>query len=139
MGGSLATRRLLVGLGVALLVVTSLPEPSMPTTAASAQPSPTPVPTASASSSATSCVGLNIDYAPDARGEPGDPVDLARVAVSGLQTGDVVERGVPTELGAAVRIVRAGETVGNLTYASDVNGGWLLAGGMLCAGLGVKP
>jgi hypothetical protein len=83
-------------------------------------------------------VSLIIDYAPDARGKPGDPLDLARAAVAGLQTGDVVERSDPAEVGA-VRIVRAGELVGNVTYASDETGGWLLDGGWLCGGLGFKP
>lgn len=151
MGVNLAIRRLLVGLGATFLVIgcaaggtpsTSAPEPSMPTAAPSAVPSATPsvtpVPTASASSSTTGCVALNIDYAPDARGKAGDPVDLAKAVIAGLRAGDLVERGDPTELGSAVRIVRAGETIGNLTYVSDAKGRWLLVGGTLCGGLGVK-
>jgi hypothetical protein len=84
-------------------------------------------------------VGVNLDYAPNARGKSGDVVDLARTGVEGLRAGDVVERGDSAEGGAAVRIVRAGEIVGNITYVSDGAGGWLLVGGTLCDGLSVRP
>ena len=147
MSANPAIRRLLAGLGAMLLAAgcvagapssTSSPAPSMPTAAPPAEPSPTPVPTVSASPGVSGCVSLNIDYGADARGKAGDPVDLTRTTVDGLQAGDVVEPGDPTETGVAVRILRAGEVVGDITYASDGHGGWLLMGGMLCAGLGAK-
>jgi hypothetical protein len=115
---------------------TPTPAPT-PTRTPSLTPSPTVSPTADAASDATGCVSLNIDYAQGARGKPGDPAVLARTTVAGLRADDAVEPGKPAELGTAVQIVRAGEVIGKLTYVSDKHGGWLLAGGWLCGGLGV--
>jgi len=87
--------------------------------------------------SAGDCVTANVDYGEDARGKPGDPIELTRTAVDGLLAGDVVERGgYPVETGS-VRIVRAGEVVGHVRYGSDGHGGWLPLGGTLCEGLSV--
>jgi len=117
----------------------SSPSPTAPPSVAPsptlAPPAPLAAPTASPSSGATGCVSLNLDYGQDARGKAGDPVDLARNAVAGLRAGDVVERG---EAAGSVRIVRAGEIVGNVAYVSDGAGGWLLVGGTLCDGFSVR-
>ena len=103
--------------------------------APTAVPTSTAAPTASPSSDGTSCVSPNLDYAQGARGKAGDPVDLAREDVTGLREGDVVER---DNAEGSVRIVRAGAIVGSITYALDGAGGWLLMGGMLCDGLGLR-
>ena len=116
----------------------TVPPPVAPSPTVAPAPTAVPWASASASSSTTACVSVNRDYWPDARGEAGDPVDLARTGVEGLRPGDVVERGDPVEGGTAVRIVRAGQIVGDVTYVSDGHGRWLLSGGMLCDGLGFK-
>lgn len=85
---------------------------------------------------AGSCVSASVDYAQGAKGEIGDPVLLARAALRGLRAGDVVERGgYPADTGL-VRVVRAGEVIGALTFDGDGRGGWFLAGSTLCGGLG---
>lgn len=112
--------------------------PASPTAPPSGVPSLTPVPQASASAGATSCVSVNLDYAPDARGKAGDIVDLARAAIAGLQAGDVVERDVPTDVGSGVQILRDGEVIGTVVDFPDQHGGWLLFSGVLCGGLGFK-
>jgi len=152
MGTNLTAKRLLGGLTVTLLL-TGCAAGATPSSSATAAPmtavavgtspptpalSPTLSPTAAASSGAASCVSLNIDYAPDARGKAGDLVDLARTAIAGLQAGDVVQRDVPTDVGSSVQIVRAGEVIGTVVYFSDGHGGWLLVSGSLCGGLSVS-
>ena len=73
---------------------------------------------------------------PGAKGEIGDPVLLARKALRGLRAGDVVERGgYPAETGL-VRVVRAGNVIGAISFDGDGRGGWFLAGSTLCGGLG---
>jgi hypothetical protein len=130
--------------------VTSSPSTTVPPSAASAPtvapaqtvaPAPTPVPTstpvstAPPSSDTTSCVSPTFDYAQGARGKAGEPVDLARVDVGGIRPGDVVERDTAA---GSVRIVRDGAVIGRVTYDPDGAGGWLLVGGTLCDGLGVR-
>jgi hypothetical protein len=75
------------------------------------------------------------DYAQGARGRSGDPVHLATEDITGIRAGDVVER---DDAAGSVRIVRAGAIVGSVTYDADGAGGWLLMGGTLCDGLGVR-
>ena len=112
------------------------PTPVLPS-GTGAAPAESSSPTATPPSGATDCVNASLDYGPDARGKPGEPVDLARSAISGLRAGDVLERADPADAGA-VQVVRAGEIVGTVTYMSDGHGGWLLVGGAMCAGLGIK-
>ena len=114
------------------------PVPASPSAPPSTAALLTPVPGPSASSGATDCVSLNIDYAPDARGKAGDLVALARTAIAGLQAGDVVERGEPTDVGSDVQVVRAGAVIATLVYFPDQHGGWLLSSGDLCGGLSFK-
>ncbi len=84
---------------------------------------------------AGSCLTMDANVAAGARGTPGDPVALARLALANLRPGDIVERGgYPVESGT-VRVVRAGTVIGRLTYDADGHGGWLLVGSTLCDGL----
>jgi len=83
---------------------------------------------------AGSCVS-DSDDAGGAKGKAGDPVLQARMGLRGLRAGDVVERaGYPVDKGS-VRVVRAGEVIGVLTYDADGHGGWLPMGSTLCGGL----
>jgi hypothetical protein len=81
--------------------------------------------------------GYVADFAPDAKGEPGDPVDVARAALRenhGLQEADIVERaGYPDEGNVRVRMVRNGEVVVLLTLFAAPAGGWLVSGADGCA------
>jgi hypothetical protein len=82
------------------------------------------------------CVTLSNDFVAGARGTRGEPVTLARHAVSGIRTGDVVERGQAVTDGVTVRILRGGKIIGHVTFLADGHRGWLLGGGSLCDGLG---
>jgi hypothetical protein len=113
-------------------------ELASPTAPPSTAPTLTPVPQGSTSSGATGCVSLNIDYGPDARGKAGDLVGLASTTIAGIQAGDVVERGEPTDGGSSVQVVRAGEVIGTVVYSPDRHGGWLPVSGVLCSGLSYK-
>lgn len=68
-------------------------------------------------------------YAPGAHGDEGDPVEIARMRLSGLQDGDVVERaGYPHGDGTAiVRVVRDGTVIAKAELFDDGQGGWLLS------------
>lgn len=91
------------------------------------------------SPNASGCVSGNVDYGDYALWKPGDPIRLTRVAVNGIEAGDVVERGgYPVENGW-VRIVRADAVVGSVTFGSRRSGGWLLLGWTLCEGLSIQP
>lgn len=83
-------------------------------------------------------VGTN-DYAAGARGPQGSLLDIARLELRGLQSGDVVERaGYPQAPGEAlVRVVRQGRVVAGLGYLDDGHGGWLIAGTQACSGSGL--
>ncbi len=84
---------------------------------------------------AGSCFAGSVDYAEGAKGKAIDPVLQARKALRGLRPGDIVERaGYPVDQGS-VRVVRAGEVIGVLTYEQDGNGGWLPTGSTLCGKL----
>jgi hypothetical protein len=84
---------------------------------------------------AGSCVtGFN-EFEEGARGESGDPLQLAARQLTGLQPGDLVEAaGYPVEQGR-VRIVRSGAVIGSLVFHPDDHDGWLLSETTLCGGL----
>ncbi|HJS27852.1 MAG TPA: cupredoxin domain-containing protein, partial [Actinomycetota bacterium] len=73
--------------------------------------------------------GMSPAYAPGALGDRGDPVEIARMRLTGLQEGDVVERaGYAQGDGTAiVRIVRDGAVVAKVELFDDGQGGWLLS------------
>jgi len=71
-----------------------------------------------------------MDYGPGAHGPQGDPVQVARDSIEGLESTDVVERaGYPSERDsteeAIVRVVREGRVIFAVHYTSDGQGGWL--------------
>lgn len=75
-------------------------------------------------------------YAPGARGEKGDPVDITRRRFSEeIEEGDVVEvAGYPESRGErTVRVVREGRVVAVVEYFRE-SGGWLGSGYSACAG-----
>jgi hypothetical protein len=78
------------------------------------------------------------DFAPDAKGEPGDPVDVAREHLRAnhrLAPDDTVERaGYPAEPTVRVRMVRDGKTVVVVDLSPANGGGWLVGSGSGCAG-----
>jgi hypothetical protein len=134
------------GVGTQIPSVSPPPAPSAavaasvpaPTAVPVALDSPSNTPTGAAATSSADCVNLALDYIEGTRGTKGNPVGLARNAVSGIRTSDVVERGEPIRAGVTVRIVRGSEVIGHVTYLADNHGGWLLSGGSLCGGLGFK-
>jgi hypothetical protein len=69
-------------------------------------------------------------YAPGAVGDRGDPAEIARMRLTGLEDGDVVERaGYPLGGGTAiVRVVRDGTVIAKAELFEDGQGGWLLSG-----------
>ncbi len=139
-GAILAAGFVLAGCGGGVQGSPSTTVPPSVASTTTIEPAPTPIPTSTAvstarpSSNAASCVSPSFDYPQGARGKAGDPVELARVDVGGIRSGDVVEGDVAA---GSVRIVRAGTVIGHVTYAPDGAGGWLLVGGTLCDGLGV--
>jgi hypothetical protein len=70
-----------------------------------------------------------------ASGFAGDPVQVVRDHVSGLEFDDLVERAgyLGTEV-PVIRIVRAGAIVGKITLSGDGSGGWLLSSIEGCGG-----
>ncbi|MGH2636932.1 MAG: hypothetical protein ACRDHU_12415 [Actinomycetota bacterium] len=73
--------------------------------------------------------GQSPAYEAGARGDVGDPVDVARGRLIGLEANDVVERaGYPdSATEPVIRIVRNGRVVATLTLFDDGRGGWLLS------------
>jgi hypothetical protein len=70
----------------------------------------------------------NADYGVGAKGDPGDPVAVARKQFErdGLKSGDVVERaGYSGGEETMVRVTRAGKVVATMLLDSDGAGGWL--------------
>jgi hypothetical protein len=71
----------------------------------------------------------------EAVGEQGDPIDVARGHLNGLEAGDVVEVGGYRGASSPVmRIVRDGKVVGTMTLTDDMQGGWLLGSVEGCGG-----
>jgi hypothetical protein len=65
-------------------------------------------------------------YTSDAKGQAGDPVELARQHFQGLLPTDVVElAGYPDEDEPIVRVVRDGATIATIEYFRAADGGWL--------------
>jgi hypothetical protein len=78
----------------------------------------------------------SIDYVRGAKGEQGDPVDIARRSMSGfLQQGDQVRlAGYPKAASPVVAIVRDGSVVATVELLSDGQGGWLVSPRTQCTG-----
>jgi len=80
--------------------------------------------------------GSIFDYAEDAVGVQGDPVEVARQHLSGLEFDDVIERaGYPESNLPVVRVVRGGDVVASARFMSDGEGGWLLETLDVCYGV----
>jgi hypothetical protein len=70
--------------------------------------------------------GSSGDYANGATGFAGDPVQVARDHVSGLEFDDLIERaGYPESRLPVIHVVRDGAIVGKVTLRDDGSGGWL--------------
>lgn len=72
--------------------------------------------------------GMSPGYAPGATGDRGDPLDVARARLTGLEEGDVVERALypGSAPDPVIRIVRDGRVIAAATLFDDGQGGWLL-------------
>lgn len=81
----------------------------------------------------------SVDYAQGARGEPGDPIAIARRQLQGLRPADIVEgAGYPATEVREVRVTRDGAVIAVISYQPDGNGGWLIGGAQTCADAGLK-
>src|SRR5262245_22781723 len=70
---------------------------------------------------------------PRSAGLPGDPVEIARHHLSGLEFDDTVEQaGYPSSEEPIVRVVRNGDVVAMATFAGDGQGGWLIDSVVSC-------
>jgi hypothetical protein len=70
--------------------------------------------------------GSGGDYIEGATGFAGDPVQVARDHVSGLEFDDLIQQaGYPESQLPVIRIVRDGAVVGKVTLRGDGSGGWL--------------
>lgn len=79
-----------------------------------------------------------IDYIMGARGDRGDPVDIAREKVDGIRESDAVERaGYVRGPEGKVRVLRDDRVVALLRYSDDGEGGWLLSIATACEGSGI--
>lgn len=80
-----------------------------------------------------------LDYFGEAEGEKGDPVDIARRSLTGLEPEDVVRRaGYPEAASPTVAVVREGRTLVTLFFVAARDGGWLLSTQEACSGTGVR-
>ncbi len=82
-------------------------------------------------------MNASIDYAPDARGQKGEPIDLTKAALSGLREADTLTRVGGSGTAPQVVITRDGQEIGRVQFAQDAHGGWLLGQATLCGGLGL--
>jgi hypothetical protein len=81
---------------------------------------------------------LIVDYAGNAPGLRGDPVEIARSHLRGVHDGDVVERaGYPDTDNPKVRVVRDGEVLAVVTYEPALGGGWHMSMFDSCSGANV--
>jgi hypothetical protein len=74
------------------------------------------------------------DFIAGAEGTPGEPVDIARDRIHGLEPGDeLLPTGYPErEDAASIAVVRNGSTVAVAGFQRADDGGWLLGGGSGC-------
>ena len=107
-----------------------------PTVAATVETNITPSPSPSAGGGG--CVSASVDVAPDARGSKGDPIGLAKAALSGLKETDILTRVAGSDSASAqIVITRGGQEIGRVQLDQDPDGGWLIGQAVLCGGLGL--
>ena len=72
--------------------------------------------------------GMAPGYPEDATGDPGDPLEVARARLTGLEEGDLVERALypGSATDPVIRVVRNGRVFAAVTLFDDGQGGWLL-------------
>jgi hypothetical protein len=86
--------------------------------------------------SCTSVVGQIPEYGEGTTGFAGDPVQVVRAHVSGLEFDDTVQLALyPDSEQPVVRVVRDGEVVARATLREDGQGGWLLDALEHCDGM----
>lgn len=74
-----------------------------------------------------------LDYASHSAGEHGDPVDIARDALKGLEEGDrIFTAGYPEAEYRDVAVERDGETVAIVGFSPTDDGGWVIGGYSSC-------
>ncbi|HZA40233.1 MAG TPA: hypothetical protein VFA00_06375 [Actinomycetota bacterium] len=85
-----------------------------------------------------SAVASSIDYFAEPTGEKGDPEDIARRTVNGIEGGDeVLTVGGPQEDAREIGVVRDGKMIAKLSYMLAQNGGWYLDGYTACESSGI--
>ena len=78
------------------------------------------------------------DFVAGAEGEQGDPADLARANLKGVEPSDVIEPAAyPDQTYPVVRVVRDGKTVATASFSPAEAGGWLIGGSEACSSSGI--
>jgi hypothetical protein len=76
---------------------------------------------------------VTLDYGSNSRGTEGEPTDVARDVLRGLEPADeLILVGYPEAEFPQVAVVRDGDQIANLRYSPSELGGWLLGGYSAC-------
>lgn len=79
------------------------------------------------------------DFAADSKGTPGDPEEIARSEVEGIEDTDSVQSvGYPDAENRQVAVERNEETIALLSFSPAPKGGWLLGGYSACDSAGIR-
>jgi hypothetical protein len=82
---------------------------------------------------------MSSQHVDDATGFQGDPIEVARQHLSGLEYDDAVERvGYPNSRQPVVRVVRNGDVVAMATFKNDEQGGWLVDTVVTCVNVLIR-
>ena len=80
-----------------------------------------------------------LDYVSDGSGTHGEPEDLARTMMDGIDEDDTISTvGYPEAEPREVAVERDGETIALLSFDSAQKGGWFLGGYSTCDSSGIK-
>jgi hypothetical protein len=80
-----------------------------------------------------------LDYASDSIGIQGDPEDITRSKMEGLEDGDEITTvGYPESAPREIAIERSGETIALVSYSRAHKGGWFLDGYDTCDSSGIS-
>lgn len=80
-------------------------------------------------------VHQDVDYAADAEGRVGDPVELTKALVTAVRPSDKVEAaGYPAAETRLVRVIRDGRAIAIAEWTAAPGGGWWRTGSTVCAG-----
>jgi hypothetical protein len=118
-------------------------EPALPNEGTAPKASTTPEgggrPTELECSPGEHTVASSIDYFAEPAGEKGNPEDIARRTVSGIESGDeILTVGDAQEDAREIGVVRDGKLIAKLSYMLAQNGGWYLDGYTACESSGIS-